>query len=146
MTTSENDSQEVGPQHRQRLAVVYIRQAVTPRPNDAHALAPLSKTLVERAARLGWPRENIVVIDEDNGRSAHGRRSGFERLLREVQLGRVGMIVCTEPSRLARSFADWWSLVQACGEAGTLLCFPERIVDAVPLADELRSLTLAISR
>lgn len=146
MTTSENDSQEVGPQHRRRAAVVYIRQAVTPRPSDADALAPLPEALVEHAVRLGWPRENIVVIDEDNGRSAHGRRPGFERLLCEVHLGRVGMIVCTEPSRLARSSADWRSLVQACGEAGTLLCFPERIDDAVSLADELRLLTLAIAR
>lgn len=144
MTTSENDSQAGGPQHREHPAVVYIRQAVMPRPSDAAAVASLRKTLVARAEHLGWPREHIVVIDEDVGRSAHGHRPGFAHLLGEVRLGRVGMIVCTEPARLARSTVDWWTVVRACAEAGTFLCFLDRVVDAGALAAELRSLTLAI--
>ncbi len=145
MTTSANDSQKVAPQHRERPAVVYLRQAVMPRPSDADALAVLRKTLVERTARLGWSRENIVVIDEDVGHSAHSRRPGFERLMREVRLGRVGMIVCTDPSRLARSSADWRSFVQACAAGETLLCCLDRIEDAGCLADQWHCLTSAIT-
>ncbi len=145
MTTTENENQKVGPQHRERPAVVYVRQAVMPRPSETGALTALHKTLVERAASLGWSREQIMVIDEDVGRSANGHRPGFERLLYEVRRGRVGMIVCTEPSRLARSNTDWWSLVQACAAAGTLLCFPDWIDDAVSLADERHLLTPAIT-
>ena len=140
MMTTENESDKVGRHHRQRPAVVYLRQAVMPRPSDADALAALRETLVARAASLGWSRENVIVIDEDHGRSAHGHRPGFERLLSEVRRGRVGMIVCTEPARLARSSAAWRSLVDACAETGTRLCFLDHIVDAGALADVLHAL------
>lgn len=110
------------------------------------ALVAQRNTLVGRALSLGWSREQVMVLDEDVGRSAHGHRPGFEHLLYEVRLGRVGMIVCTEPSRLARSIADWWSLVQACAAAGTLLCCLDRIDDAVSVADELRLLAPAITQ
>jgi DNA invertase Pin-like site-specific DNA recombinase len=146
MTTTENEKQKVCPQHGERSAVVYLRQAVMPRPSETDALVARRNTLVERALSLGWSREHIMVIDEDIGRSANGHRPGFERLLSEVRLGRVGMVVCTEPSRLARSSTDWWSLVQACAAAGTLLCCLDRIDDAGSIAHQLRWLTSATTR
>ena len=146
MTTTDSEKQKVSPQHRERSAVVYLRQAVMPRPSETDALTARRNTLVERALSLGWSREHIMVIDEDVGRSANGHRPGFERLLCEVRLGRVGMIVCTEPSRLARSSIDWWSLVQACAAAGTFLCCLDHIEDAVSLADELHWFSSAITQ
>lgn len=145
MMATENKDRRVGPQHTQRPAVVYLRQAVVPHRRDEDTLAARREALVARASSLGWSRDHIVVIDEDDGRSAHRHRPGFAHLLCEVRLGRVGMIVCTEPSRLARSTADWQTLVQACADAGTVLCFRDRIVEGASLAGELRLLTSAIT-
>jgi len=78
--------------------------------------------LTARAYDLGWPENRIVVIDEDlgkSGTSADGR-SGFQRLVTEVSLDRVGLILGIEMSRLARSCKDWYQLLEICALFGTL--------------------------
>jgi hypothetical protein len=55
--------------HRDRLAVVYIRQS-TPQQVDRHQESTrLQYALVDRALQFGWSRDMIVVIDDDQGRS-----------------------------------------------------------------------------
>ena len=91
--------------HRERLAVVYIRQS-TPQQVERHQESTrLQYALVERACRFGWARDAIVVIDDDLGHteSAVEGRLGFQRLAAEVSLGRVGLVLGIEMSRLARS-------------------------------------------
>jgi hypothetical protein len=94
--------------HRDRLALVYVRQSTLQQVERHQESTRLQYGLVERALELGWPRERVEIIDDDLGRSgtsAEGR-PGFQRLVAEVGLGRVGLVLGVEMSRLARSCCD----------------------------------------
>jgi DNA invertase Pin-like site-specific DNA recombinase len=94
---------------------------------------------VERALALGWPRERVLVIDEDqglSGRSAEGR-FGFQRLVAEVGLNHVGMVLGIEMSRLARSYREWYQLLEGCGVFGTLIGDLDGIYDPSDYNDRL---------
>ena len=78
--------------------------------------------LAERAVALGWPAGEVVVVDEDQGRSGEADgRNGFQGLVAEVGLGRVGIVVGIEVSRLARGNADWYQLLDLCALTDTLI-------------------------
>ena len=79
--------------------------------------------LRERAIELGWPAETVAVVDEDTGRSGASTegRMGFKELVAEVGLGKVGLILALEVSRLARCSADWHQLLDLCAMTGTLI-------------------------
>jgi DNA invertase Pin-like site-specific DNA recombinase len=79
--------------------------------------------LAERAVALGWPAGEVVVVDEDQGRSGKSAdgRNGFQGLVAEVGLGRVGIVVGIEVSRLARGNADWYQLLDLCALTDTLI-------------------------
>jgi DNA invertase Pin-like site-specific DNA recombinase len=77
---------------------------------------------MDRAAQFGWMKEQIVVIDDDLGRSgATTGRLGFQRLLTDVGLGHVGLVLGVEMSRLARSRRDWHQLLEICALFDTLI-------------------------
>ena len=102
--------------HRDRLAIVYIRQS-TPQQIERHQESTrLQYALVECAVHFGWPRERVVVIDDDLGRTGKTieGRLGFQRLVAEVSLGNVGLVLGIEMSRLARSCRDWHQLLEIC--------------------------------
>ena len=105
--TALNDvrSEKLRPFHRERLAVVYVRQSTPQQVLDHQESTRLQYGLVSRAQALGWAAERILVIDDDQGKSgtsAQGR-VGFQRLVSEVSLDHVGIIFGVEMSRLARS-------------------------------------------
>lgn len=87
---------------------------------------------------LGWPRESIIIIDEDQGRSAAetGRR-GFQRLVAEVGMGHAGIIMSLEASRLARNSSDWHRLLEICAVTATLLLDEEGVYDPAHFDDRL---------
>jgi len=129
----------IRPEHRDRLAVVYIRQS-TPQQVERHQESGrLQYALVDHAIALGWPRERILVIDEDQGHSAASAqgRLGFQRLVAEVGLGHVGVVLGVEMSRLARSCCDWHQLLEICALRDTLLGDCQGIYDANALNDRL---------
>jgi DNA invertase Pin-like site-specific DNA recombinase/predicted DNA-binding transcriptional regulator AlpA len=109
--------------HLQRVACVYLRQSSQAQVEFNRESTERQYALVTRAGELGWPREQITVIDEDLGLSGSGFavRSGFARLAAEVALGRVGIVLGLEVSRLARNNADWYRLLDLCGLADTLI-------------------------
>src|ERR1700681_4752910 len=76
-----------------RLAIVYVRQSSTQQIFDHQESRERQSALADYAATLGWPRERIEVIDDDQGRSGRTveQRPGFQRLLAEVTLGHVGI-------------------------------------------------------
>jgi len=88
-----------------------------------HESRALQYGLRERAIELGWPAESIAVVDEDLARSGSTSdgRLGFKDLVAEVGLGRVGLILGREVSRLARNNADWYQLLDLCTLTGTLV-------------------------
>ena len=77
----------------------------------------------DRAIELGWSAGQVAVVDEDLGRSGSftDGRLGFKDLVAEVSLGRIGLILGIEVSRLARNNADWYQLLELCTLTGTLV-------------------------
>lgn len=114
---------KVTPFHLQRPAVVYVRQSSTAQVENHRESTQRQYALAARAAELGWAPQQISVIDEDLGLSGSGSadRSGFARLTAEVALGRVGLVLGLEVSRLARNNADWYRLLDLCGVTDTLI-------------------------
>ena len=129
LTAAPRDS--IRPEHRDRLAVVYIRQS-TPQQVERHQeLGRLQYALVDHAISLGAAGERILVIDEDQGHSpasAQGRL-GFQRLVAEVGLGHVGVVLGVEMSRLARSCCDWHQLLEICALRDTLIADTDGVCD-----------------
>jgi DNA invertase Pin-like site-specific DNA recombinase len=125
--------------HRERLAVIYVRQSTLQQVERHQESTRLQYGLVERALQLGWAKEQILVIDEDLGRSganAEGR-TGFKRLITEVSLDRVGIILGIEMSRLARASRDWYQLLEVCAVFATLLGDVDGIYDLTSYNDRL---------
>src|SRR5690242_9413605 len=125
--------------HRERLAVVYVRQSTVQQVLDHQESTRLQYGLVSRAQALGWAAERILVIDEDlgkSGSSAQGR-AGFQRLVSEVSLDHVGIIFGVEMSRLARSNKDWHQLLELCALFHTLIADLDGIYDPVQYNDRL---------
>jgi DNA invertase Pin-like site-specific DNA recombinase len=127
------------PQHRERLAVVYIRQSTPQQVLVHHESTRLQYGLVARAKALGWASERVLVIDDDLGKSGTSAtgRAGFQRLVTEVSLGHVGLILGLEMSRLARSNADWHRLLEVCALFGTLIADLDGIYDPTQYNDRL---------
>ena len=130
---------KVQPRHRDRLAVVYVRQSTAQQVHDHQESTRLQYGLVERAVALGWARPRVLVIDDDLGHSASGvdARPGFQRLVSEVGLDHVGIVLGIEMSRLARSGREWHQLLELCALSGTLLGDPDGVYDPVDHNDRL---------
>src|SRR4051795_12709228 len=113
---NEGRSSKLKPWHLQRRAVVYVRQSSPQQVLDHRESTARQYALTDRAFELGWDRSQIAVVDEDQGRSGQTTegRPGFQRLLAEVALDRVGLILGLEMSRLARSCSDWHHLLELC--------------------------------
>jgi len=118
-----SDTTKVMSTHLRRVAYVYVRQSTVMQIERNRESTDRQYGLLSRATELGWPREHIVVIDEDLGVTGSGivERSGFERMAAEVGLGRVGIILALEVSRFARNNADWYRLLDLCGITDTLI-------------------------
>ena len=91
--------------HKQRLAIVYIRQSSPHQVLENRESRERQYALATLAEQFGWPADRVLVIDEDQGRSGKSgeNRDGFQRLLTEVTLDHVGLVLGLELSRLARS-------------------------------------------
>jgi DNA invertase Pin-like site-specific DNA recombinase len=117
--------------HRDRLAVIYVRQSSRQQVLDHGESTRLQYGLTGRAAALGWPASRVMVIDEDLGRSAANaaERPGFARLVAELTMGHVGLVLGLEMSRLARAGRDWHQLIELCSLAGALLADADGVYD-----------------
>src|SRR5436190_11666159 len=117
--------------HRSLRALVYVRQSSTQQIHDHPESRARQYALKDRAVALGWPADQIVVIDEDQGLSGQraDTRLGFQRLLTDVTLGHVGIVFGLEMSRLARSCKDWHQLLEVCALVGTLLADQDGVYD-----------------
>ena len=122
--------QKVRPEHLDRAAAVYVRQSTRHQVLEHTESTRLQYALAERAVALGWARSQVVVIDDDLGVSAAtaDSRKGFARLVTEVTMGRVGVVLGIEMSRLARSGRDWHQLLELCSLSGALLADPDGVL------------------
>jgi hypothetical protein len=123
--------QKIRAEHLGRAAVVYVRQSSRQQVLEHTESTRLQYALAERAAALGWARSQVMVIDDDLGVSAAtaDSRKGFARLVTEVTMGRVGIVLGIEMSRLARTGRDWHQLLELCSLSGVLLADPDGVYD-----------------
>jgi DNA invertase Pin-like site-specific DNA recombinase len=130
---------KVTTEHLRRLAYLYVRQSSLQQVQDHRESTARQYDLKRRAQALGWAAEQIVVIDEDLGRSgaSAAERSGFQRLVAEVGLGRVGLVMGLEVSRLARNSSDWHRLLEICALAETLILDEDGLYDPSHFNDRL---------
>ena len=120
-------SDKIKPHHLERKAILYIRQSTAYQVSHNLESQKLQYAMQERLQRLGW--REIEVVDEDLGRSAAGTvpRAGFERMVAQVCLGKVGAVAAREVSRFARNSREWQQLVEVCRIVDTLLIDQETV-------------------
>ena len=120
-------SDKVRPHHLDRKAILYVRQSSAHQVLHNRESSALQYAMRDRLTALGW--SEIEVIDDDLGRSAAGgvQRAGFERMVAEVCLGKVGAVCAREVSRFARNSRDWQQLIEMCRVVDTVLVDQETI-------------------
>ena len=134
-----NESRKVQPHHLTRDAYLYIRQSSMKQVIENVESTKRQYALRARATALGWDEERVVVIDSDQGESGASAawREGFRRLVTDVGLGRAGIVMGLEVSRLARNNADWHRLLEICALANTLILDEDGVYDPTNFNDRL---------
>jgi DNA invertase Pin-like site-specific DNA recombinase len=123
--------------HRERRAYVYVRQSTPKQVRENRESQQNQYALVNRAHALGWIPQRVHVIDADQAHSGlDSERAGFQELAAEVSLGRVGLVLVYEASRLARN-ADWYVLLDLAGVVGTLIADTDGVYDPRDYNDRL---------
>lgn len=140
MIMSNNDPhQKVRAEHLKRDAYLYIRQSTIQQVFHNTESTQRQYALKQRAVALGWPAEQVNVIDGDQAHSGASAadREGFQKLVAEVGMGRAGIVLGLEVSRLARNCSDWYRLLEICGLTGTLILDEEGLYDPANFNDRL---------
>jgi len=125
--------------HLSRTALLYVRQSSLKQVIHNTESAIRQYDLRGKAIALGWDASQITVIDIDQGQSGASAadREGFQQLVAEVSLGRAGIVLGLECSRLARNNADWHQLLELCAMTGTLICDEDGLYDPRNFDDRL---------
>ena len=135
----ETAASKVTAAHLSRLALLYVRQSSLKQVLHNTESAIRQYDLRGKAISLGWDASQITVIDIDQGQSGASAadREGFQQLVAEVSLGRAGIVLGLECSRLARNNADWHQLLELCAMTGTLICDEDGLYDPRNFNDRL---------
>lgn len=139
LAVPSNSDERLTTVRRSKFAYVYVRQSSINQVRHHQESTELQYSLVDRAVRLGWPPDRVVVIDEDLGKSGNGQveRGGFQRLIAEIGLGNAGLVVSLDASRLARNNRDWHQLLELCSLFGVIIADGERLYDPCAYHDRL---------
>jgi DNA invertase Pin-like site-specific DNA recombinase len=131
--------QKVTTNHLRRDAYLYVRQSTVRQVFENTESTRRQYALRERAVALGWPIERVHVIDSDQGKSGGSAadREGFQKLVGEVGMGRAGIVLGLEVSRLARNSSDWHRLLEICALTDTLILDEDGIYNPVEFNDRL---------
>jgi len=130
---------KITPSRLARDAYLYVRQSTLRQVTEHGESTQRQYALRNRAIALGWPAERIHVIDCDLGKSGADAagRDGFQQLVSEVALSKVGIILGLEVSRLARNSADWHRLLELCSLTDTLILDEDGVYDPTSFNDRL---------
>src|SRR5438309_5733234 len=125
--------------HLSRPALLHVRQSSLKQVLRNTESTARQYDLRGKAITLGWDASQITVIDIDQGQSGASAadREGFQQLVAEVSLGRAGIVLGLECSRLARNNADWHQLLEICAMTGTLICDEDGLYDPRAFNDRL---------
>jgi len=139
MSQSRLTSAKIRPDHLDRQALIYIRQSTMMQVRENTGSTTRQYNLAQLARDLGWTKDRISVIDQDQGQSGASAagRDGFQFLVAEVGLKHAGAVFCLEASRLARSCSDWYRLLEICALTETLVIDEEGIYDPGQYNDRL---------
>jgi len=137
--TASADQMKVRSEHQTRLAFVYVRQSSARQVHNNLESQRLQYGFAEQAVALGWTRDRIIVLDEDQGRSAAlpNARGGFGDMVAAVARGEVGIVMSFELSRLSRNDLDWHHLVYLCRWTGTLIADEQGLYDPSSSGDRM---------
>jgi DNA invertase Pin-like site-specific DNA recombinase len=138
MLTRETNS-KIETRHLKRNAYLYIRQSTLRQVFENQESTKRQYDLRQRAVALGWPVDRIIVIDSDLGQSGASAidREGFQHLVTEVSMGRAGIVMGLEVSRLARNSTDWHRLLEICALTNTLILDEDGVYDPAHFNDRL---------
>src|SRR3990172_402954 len=130
---------KVTTQHLARKAFLYVRQSTMRQVVENTESTARQYGLRQRAIALGWPAEQVVIIDSDLGQSGASAqdREGFKTLVSEVGMGHAGIVMGLEVSRLARNSSDWHRLLEICALSDTLILDEDGIYDPAHFNDRL---------
>src|ERR1700737_390453 len=136
---SAEGATKVTSRHLARSAYLYIRQSTLRQVINNTESTVRQYDLRQRAIALGWAAEQIIVVDVDQGHSGASAadREGFQRLVADVSMGRAGIVLGLECSRLARNNADWHRLLELCSLGATLICDEDGLYDPCDFNDRL---------
>jgi len=136
---TDNPSSKVTAAQLAKNALLYVRQSSLKQVIRNTESAVRQYDLQGKAIALGWQRDQIEVIDIDQGQSGASAadRAGFQHLVAEVGLGHAGIVLGLECSRLARNSADWQQLLELCAATGTLICDEDGLYDPALPNDSL---------
>lgn len=118
-----NANDKIKSTHLHRIAYVYVRQSTAAQVEFNRESTDRQYKLAQRAIGLGWSENQVKIIDEDLAQSgaSTSQRSGFTMMTSEVALGRVGLILSIEVSRVARNNTDWYRLLDLCSVTDTMI-------------------------
>jgi DNA invertase Pin-like site-specific DNA recombinase/predicted DNA-binding transcriptional regulator AlpA len=130
---------KVGAAHLGRDAFVYVRQSTLTQVREHTESLERQYEMADRAMTLGWAPRQVVIIDDDLGRSGAEAtaREGFKNLVADVGLGKVGIVLGIEVSRLARNNADWYQLLDLCALTDTLIADGDGLYHPADFNDRL---------
>jgi DNA invertase Pin-like site-specific DNA recombinase len=139
MMRTDSYHQKVNAGHLKRNAYLYVRQSTIRQVLENTESTKRQYALQQRAIALGWPVEQVVVIDSDLGQSGASAvdREGFQKLVAEVGMGKAGIVLGLEVSRLARNSTDWHRLLEICALADTLILDEDGLYDPAHFNDRL---------
>src|SRR5271163_4661912 len=139
MSMISETHQKITTAHLSRLAYLYVRQSTLRQVFENTESTKRQYGLRQNAVALGWPVERIVVIDSDLGQSGASAvdREGFQKLVTEVSLGKAGIVLGLEVSRLARNSTDWHRLLEICALTDTLILDEDGVYDPAHFHDRL---------
>lgn len=130
---------KIQPHHLQKMAYVYLRQSTMAQVYHHQESTQRQYALKDRALELGWPADQIRVLDADLGLSGTqmSNRQDFKTVVADVSLEKVGAVLALEASRLSRSCSDWHRLLEICSLTGTLIIDADGCYDSADFNDQL---------
>jgi DNA invertase Pin-like site-specific DNA recombinase len=134
-----NGAHKISRRHRDRLALIYLRQSTAAQVRDHSESTMRQYALADAAVDLGWDRSQVVVLDADlgqSGRSTRGRRD-FAEVMAKVCQCEAGLVFVLEASRLSRNSADFQRLLEFCQVTDTLIADADGVYDLRDFNDQL---------
>lgn len=134
-----NTSELVQPRHLIRSAEIYVRQSSPNQVLTNKESQRMQYALRDRACSLGWQEHDIHVIDDDLGRSGASieGREGYQKLVARIALGKVGILLAFDATRLARNCSHWYQLLDLCGLHDCLIADRDGVYDPTSINGRL---------